>query len=838
MQRFSPSGLAAAEEKYSSYTSDSDSSSDSSDAEDGPRHALRQLEAELTELAFGGAAASEARRARLEQERARILALDNIQRDFPCPDPHPPCNRKGEILTPSQQCAASTAQGEQCRRRTRDGAYCPAHLKREMGLRIGKVPGYGRGVFATRPFAVGERITPYVGDVEVGPASHGEHGGSKYVLARKADVSVDAARRNTAPGRLINDPRGMKSPTGARLRANCKFAIDHARRRIFMVATAPVNTGDQLLVPYGNAFWQQELKLQKEAKLAVEQRAADRARRAAAQLRRRAKVVASLSDASSFSAEALASTLQELREPHTLKEALATPEAQAWMAELLAEQQRMESMDAYVPVQQLPPGAKLIATRLVMKRKRKPDGSVARYKVRPVARGFLQQYGLHYDQVTSNVLHIKTLRFITAVCCRLGFELHSLDVDLAYLHADLDRELYITVPDGFVVPSGTVALRLNKALYGLKQSGRLFNQKLVGALDALGFWPCEFGDGCLFIKRSRTNRPLFVATYVDDIPYGFHPADADEMREFLTDFKRTFKIKELGPVRSLLGITFQRDGTSIKLHQAAYAEQVLAEFGFEHAKPEATPESKGALHTRGAELGKLTLESVPSVVGALSWLTNCTRPDLAHAVNMVQRQQSNPSEETLLRIVQILRYLKGTTGLGIKYSTLAADGDRPVAYSDSDWAGEADGASTSGMVIILAGGAVSWSCEKQASIALSSTEAEYIAACEAAREIAWMRILLDEMLILPQDPPPTPLLIDNTAAITMILAENPSGSVRRKHINVKHHYVREQARVGALIPSFIPTEQQLADLFTKPLAVATFTFLRDQVLGFSSELRL
>jgi hypothetical protein len=151
-----------------------------------------------------------------------------------------------------------------------------------------------------------------------------------------------------------------------------------------------------------------------------------------------------------------------------------------------------------------------------------------------------------------------------------------------------------------------------------------------------------------------------------------------------------------------------------------------------------------------------------------------------------------------------------------------------TAYSDSDWAGDTpSGRSTTGIILKLAGAAINWFSQKQSCVAQSSTEAEYIAANEAARDVHWARVFLSE--IDCAQPKPTPLFIDNSTAIRMALEEGNTS--RRKHINVKHHYVREQAAEGFIDLQWIPTAEQQADIMTKALALEQFTLLRDLVMG-------
>ena len=264
--------------------------------------------------------------------------------------------------------------------------------------------------------------------------------------------------------------------------------------------------------------------------------------------------------------------------------------------------------------------------------------------------------------------------------------------------------------------------------------------------------------------------------------------------------------------------------------QAEYAKDLLRRFDFTDCRSEPTPASTGTLTVRttlstSTRPTRVTPSTFLSVIGALLWLALITRPDIAQAVGAAARHGAQPTPEAIEMVKRILRYLAGSLDRSIVYSPLKHGQPLQLkAYSDSDWGGEeSTGTSTSGMLILLNGTPVSWSSRRQKTIALSSTEAEYVAASEAAREIQWIRTVLAAFGVSAL--PPTPLLIDNRTAIQLIAENNTTD--RRKHINIKYHYIRQQAELGVIAPEWVPTADQLADIFTKPLPRVTFIRLRD-----------
>jgi len=286
---------------------------------------------------------------------------------------------------------------------------------------------------------------------------------------------------------------------------------------------------------------------------------------------------------------------------------------------------------------------------------------------------------------------------------------------------------------------------------------------------------------------------------------------ADDIKEFLTKLKAEFKITEK-PASFFLGIQLdkQEDG-SIKISQQAYAKKILERFGMGDCNPVKTPIVKpgGEAEEDGEESHNFPYREA---VGALMYLMTGTRPDIAYAVGVVSRTLENPTYSDWLKVKRIFRYLKGTCEYGIVY--------RPdykprvlECYSDADHGGDSTtGRSTSGVVCIYAGGAISWLSQRQQSVAISTTEAEVMAASEATREAVWLKRLLGEIVALHGVPI---LQVDNEAEVR--LAQNPENHRRTKHIAIRHFFIREKVMEGEINVQRVSTEEQLADIFTKPL---------------------
>jgi hypothetical protein len=318
-----------------------------------------------------------------------------------------------------------------------------------------------------------------------------------------------------------------------------------------------------------------------------------------------------------------------------------------------------------------------------------------------------------------------------------------------------------------------------------------------------------------------------------------------------------FKIKDLGDAISILGIRITRDrveGTLI-MDQAQLILKSCEQFGLADVKAMLTPEPASSSRSNFLKQSTfasatftsatqsqsddddeetdeklLDLTNFRSGVGVLGYLNSATRPDIGHAYNMLARVQSNPSMLDLKLLKQAFRYLLGTKDLGLRY----ARGHGLVmlsAFSDADWAGSpVDARSTTGMLLKLGGAALSWACQKQSTVSMSSTEAEYVAASETVREIIHARVLLSDLG--HAQPDPTPLSIDNQTAIRMALEEGHQA--RRKHINVKHHFIREQVAERMIELKWVPTTDQEADILTKATTRSQFFHVRALVMGLSN----
>jgi hypothetical protein len=459
-----------------------------------------------------------------------------------------------------------------------------------------------------------------------------------------------------------------------------------------------------------------------------------------------------------------------------------------------------------------PSGQNIIGFRWVYKLKHNYDGSISRYKARLVAKGFHQQAGLDFDETFSPVVKPPTVRIILSLAAQHQWSLQQLDISNAFLHGFLKEDVYMIQPPGFVDPTHPDHVcKLQKSLYGLKQAPRAWFERFTSHLLTIGF-VASTADPSFFVLCTGST-VLYLHLYVDDIILIGNSSSA--VTSLITQLAYTFKLKDLGPLRFFLGLQIDYNRAGLFVHQKKYVSDLLLKFNMTNCKPASTPFSISQ------KLQPSTDDVLPdptqyrSLVGALQYAT-FTRPDITYAVNQVCQYMHKPNSTHLVAAKRILRYLQGTFHLGIRFQSGSSS---LTAFTDSDWAGDPyDRRSTTGITVFLGNNPITWVSKKQHTVSRFSTEAEYRALATGAAELAWLRqVLCDLGVYLPTAPT---IWCDNTSAIA--LASNPVFHSCTKHIEVDYHFVRERVVRGDLHLHFISTEDQLADLFTKPLTTQRF----------------
>ncbi|KAJ9551910.1 hypothetical protein OSB04_015955 [Centaurea solstitialis] len=396
---------------------------------------------------------------------------------------------------------------------------------------------------------------------------------------------------------------------------------------------------------------------------------------------------------------------------------------------------------------------------------------------RLVAPGYKQKEGIDYDETFAPIARLEAIRLFLAFAAHMNFKVFQMDIKNAFLNGKLNEEVYVAQPPGFVDPKfPDHVYKLNKALYGLKQAPRAWYDTLSTFLLSKGF---EHGkiDSTLFLKK-YPKHILLVQIYVDDIIFGSTNPKLCEKFDLL--MKTEYKMSMMGELTYFLGLQIKQSEKGIFINQGKYVLDMLKKFDLTSCTPMKTPMAPPLSLDKDSNGKPVDVTLYKGMIGSLLYLTT-SRLDIMYSTCLCAPYQVEPKESHLTAVKQIFRYLKGTPNLGLWYSK--DSGFDLTAYSDSDFAGsKIDRKSTTGGCHVLGG------------------KLDY--------DIQLSKI---------------PIYCDNTSAIA--IANNPVLHSKKKHMEVRYHFIRDHVMNGDIELHFVPTEYQLADLFTKPLDVTRFNML-------------
>jgi hypothetical protein len=446
-------------------------------------------------------------------------------------------------------------------------------------------------------------------------------------------------------------------------------------------------------------------------------------------------------------------------------------------------------------------------------------GEIEKYKARLVAKGYSQKHGVDYNEVFAPVARWDTIRIILALAANQNWKVFQLDVKSAFLHGELAEDIYVDQPLGYQKGSKNEVYKLRKALYGLRQAPRVWYSKIENYFINEKFEKCSH-EHTLFVKYADQGKLLIVSLYVDDLICTGN--DLTMVHDFKESMMKHFAMTDLGKMRYFLGVEVTQNEQGIFIQQHKYAEEILKRFGMENCNTVKSPIVIGCKLVKDEDGKPVDAREYKQIVGCLMYLL-ATRPDLTYSVCLVARFMDRPTEMHMMAIKRILRYLKGTLTHGVLYKHTIDRRLELVGFSDSDYAGDLnDRKSTSGYVFMLGTGVVSWSSKKQPIVTLSTTEAEYVAAAACACQCVWMRSVLEHLQVKQGEG--TMILCDNSSSIK--LSKNPVMHGRCKHIDVRFHFLRNLVKDGIVELKYCKSEDQLADLMTKPLKLEAFCKLK------------
>ena len=499
--------------------------------------------------------------------------------------------------------------------------------------------------------------------------------------------------------------------------------------------------------------------------------------------------------------------------PNTFKQACNSPKAASWRTAMDEEMASLEENQTYDLVT-LPPGRTPVGSRWVYSMKPVAEGE-DKFKARFVAKGFTQQHNVDYTETFAPTAKMTSLRLFLQIATILQLQVHQMDVKTAYLHADIDREVYVEQPEGYKQTDSEGNLlycKLKKSLYGLKQSGRLWNNTIHQFFIQNGFKQSQV-DNCVYTKHDGKDI-ILVLLWVDDIII------ASSSKSLLLDFKnlmkKNFKMTDLGQLQWFLGIDFKFENGNISMNQSRYINKLLERFDMTDSHPVKIPCEQNIVNTSHEDSQELAdVRLYREIVGSLIYIMTATRPDLSYIVTKLSQFMSNPTKSHLNSAKRVLRYLKGTKDK--KLTFFKSDNTMELCgFSDSDWASGNDRKSISGYCFQLQrnGALISWKSKKQQIVALSTCEAEYIALTQAVQEAKFLRQLIFDMLNVCDIH--VIIGVDNQSAIK--LANNPVNHQRSKHIDVRYHFIRDIVSKGEMKLYYVHTSENVADMFTKPVS--------------------
>lgn len=503
----------------------------------------------------------------------------------------------------------------------------------------------------------------------------------------------------------------------------------------------------------------------------------------------------------------------------SVSDALNGSEGENWRMAMRDEMKSMEENRTW-DIVALPSGRKALKNKWVLRRKTDENGNLEKYKARLVIKGCSQREGIDYDEVYSPVVRYASIRFLISIAVQFDMEIHQMDAVTAFLQGDLGDEIYMQQPEFFNDGSSKVCL-LRKSIYGLKQASRIWNIKFSNVLTTAGYVRSTL-DPCVYFKFVG-HRKILISIYVDDVLIF---SNCTELRSELRNILMTnFKMKDLGLAKYCVGLRITRDrkNNAIYVDQTKYIEELLEKFEMTNCNPMETPSDPNQRLAKEEPNDDFDPTNIPyqQAVGCILYLTQGTRPDIAFAVNNVSRYNNCYTKTHWIAVKRIFRYLKGTKNLRLMFSKNAKD--YVFGFCDADWASDVnDRKSCTGYVFLRSGGAISWNSKRQPTVALSTTEAEYMALSSATQESMWLKQFEDE--IFGSDKTMN-IFCDNQSAIS--LANNNGYSARCKHIDIRHHYVRQKVCDKKCVIHYVNTDQNAADALTKSLQKRKFQHCRN-----------
>ncbi|CAH2103986.1 unnamed protein product [Euphydryas editha] len=491
----------------------------------------------------------------------------------------------------------------------------------------------------------------------------------------------------------------------------------------------------------------------------------------------------------------------------TTSDVLNSSEKEQWQCAIKDELKSFSENDTWELVDR-PKDKTVVKAKWVFKKKFNSDGEV-RYRARLVAKGFTQKKGIDFNETFSPVLRYSTFRLLLALSVQLDLKMNHLDVPTAFLNGFLKETVYMEIPECSEFNNcKNKVLRLKRAIYGLKQSARAWYIRVEDCLLKLGYKKSDY-EPCLFVKSDK-NTKVYVALFVDDFFVFYNCKNAYKV--LINKLVEKFRIKDLGQLKQCLGMNINVYKDSITVDQKQYIETILKRFNMSDCSSCDTPMEINLKMEKDINNNSDKKYPYQQLIGSLMYLSVLTRPDITFSVSFLSQYNNCFNERHWKHLKRLLKYLKGTKEYGLVYKKTTVN---LHGFVDADWASCAlDRRSYTGFCFLMSNSVVSYESKKQKTVALSSTEAEYMALSESCKEGIYLINLLNELVQCGNMP--LYLYSDNQSSIK--LASNPLfHNKRTKHIDIRHHYVRECVLENKVKIEYVSTNNMPADVLTKSL---------------------
>ena len=497
-------------------------------------------------------------------------------------------------------------------------------------------------------------------------------------------------------------------------------------------------------------------------------------------------------------------------EPLSYKEAINSRESKHWWDAMNTEIQSMYTKKVWKQVKKcnIPKDKKLIGCKWVYKLK---DNGV--YRARLVALGYSQRPGIDFTDFYAPVVNDTTMKIIIQLSLQNDFTTEQTDIETAFLYGELNEEVYMKLPPGFDQEGQEEAVLLEKSIYGLVQAALQWNKMVTMILKLLGFTQCK-SDPCLFIHPNQ----IYIIIYVDDC---LIVGKSEEIKKIVIQLKEHLAIKCMGPIKDYIGCNVEPTKYGYKYTQSKLIKRMMTKFAEElsiikyHGK---TPvKSNEKIHVAENDSEIIPSEgqtNYRSGIGMLLYLVKYSRPDIANCVRELAKMSGKATVLNYNQLLRCIKYVDNTKHYGTFALSSTDEYYNINAFCDSDYAGDYETRrSTSGYIIYINGSPIVWKSKGQERVAYSSTEAEYIAMSNACKEIMFIIQLLQQLNIKVKLP--AHLHVDNMGAI--YLSSSQMSSQRTKHIDIRHHGMKEYIEDGFIKIIFVRSEDNDSDIFTKNL---------------------